>query len=73
MACSLSHSSATRIEHNIQKMSLLGEQKKMVLSFLNEDYEGDTYFPEIDENIWKIDKIEKHDRFDVHYYIRRKI
>ncbi|GJQ61804.1 MAG: dihydrofolate reductase [Melioribacteraceae bacterium] len=53
--------------------STINHCDEMVLSFLNEDYEGDTYFPEIDENIWNIDNIEKHDRFDVHYYIRRKI
>lgn len=45
----------------------------MILSFINEEHDGDTFFPEIDENIWEIEKIEEHDKFDVRYYIRRKL
>ncbi len=32
---------------------------KIYVTQLNEDFEGDTYFPIIDENIWKIEKKEE--------------
>lgn len=32
---------------------------KIYVTQLNEDFEGDTYFPVIDENIWKIEKREE--------------
>lgn len=32
---------------------------KIYVTQLNEDFEGDTYFPIIDENIWKIEKREE--------------
>lgn len=33
---------------------------KMYLTFIDEDFEGDTYFPEYNENEWKEVKREKH-------------
>ena len=33
---------------------LLDKVTKMYITRINEDFEGDTYFPQIDENMWKI-------------------
>lgn len=51
---------------------------KLYITKLYEDFEGDTYFPEIDENVWKIEKREKgikneENPYDYEYidYIRK--
>lgn len=38
---------------------LMPYANKIYATVINENFEGDTYFPIIDENIWKIDKREK--------------
>lgn len=43
---------------SIYKM-LLPYAKKMYVTRINQEFEGDTYFPEIDENKWKVEKREK--------------
>ena len=42
----------------IYKM-LMPLSNKLYVTRLYEDFEGDTFFPEIDETIWKIEEIEK--------------
>ena len=42
---------------------------KIVLSIIHRDYEGDTYFPEFEDN-FKVDEIKNYDEFDVYYYKR---
>lgn len=44
---------------------------KMYLSYIKKEYEGDTYFPEFDENEWITEHIEQHDEFDVVAYRRK--
>ncbi len=43
---------------------------EMVLTNVKMKVEGDTYFPEVDENIWKVSEIKSFDEFDVLYYTR---
>lgn len=43
---------------------------QLVISYMKISPEGDTFFPKIDEKIWKIDKIINHQEFDVYYYSR---
>ncbi len=57
---------------------LMPYTKKMYVTKIEEEFEGDTYFPEIDENEWKIEKIEngiKDDKnpYDYKYITYKKI
>lgn len=38
---------------------LIAKAEKLYITRINKEFEGDTYFPKIDEDIWKIEKIEK--------------
>lgn len=38
---------------------LMPYAKKMYITHINEEFDGDVYFPEIDKNIWKIENKEK--------------
>jgi len=44
---------------------------EMHISFVKEDYEGDTYFPEFDENEWKIVETEEYQDFIYKRMVRR--
>ncbi len=44
---------------------------EMILSFLTFEAEGDIYFPEIDENVWKVTSRKKRDQFEIVFYTRR--
>jgi len=44
---------------------------EMIISFLDFEADGDVYFPEIDEEIWKTESIEKRSRFEIVHYLRR--
>ncbi len=43
---------------------------RMIISYMKLAPKGDTYFPRIDNTIWKVDKVVKHSEFDVYYYER---
>jgi dihydrofolate reductase len=45
---------------------------KLEITRIDKEYQGDTYFPEIDLNIWKIIKEEKHDGYSFLTYIKKK-
>lgn len=45
---------------------------KMVLSIVDGDFEGDTYFPEYDEHDFETVSIEEKDGFSVHTLIRKE-
>lgn len=38
---------------------LMPYANKIYATVINKEFEGDTYFPNIDEEVWKIEKIEK--------------
>lgn len=40
----------------------------MILSTINQEYEGDTFFPQCDFSQWHLDKEEVFDEFKVRYY-----
>ncbi len=44
---------------------------EMILSFLTFEAEGDIYFPEIDEKVWKVTSRKKRDQFEIVFYARR--
>lgn len=44
---------------------------EMILSFLTFEAEGDIYFPEIDEKIWKVTSREKREQFEIVFYARK--
>ncbi len=44
---------------------------KMYLSFIKEDYEGDTYFPDWNEEEWEVEKKEDHEKFEFVVYKRK--
>jgi dihydrofolate reductase len=48
----------------------INEVDNMIITVMNLNVEGDTYFPEIDKKIWKIDSVEYFDEFEVHWYSR---
>lgn len=50
----------------------LSKADRMILSYIDDEYPGDEYFPEFDENDWVILKKEVYDQFTVVYYERRK-
>jgi dihydrofolate reductase len=51
--------------------AMIGMADELVLSIIPGDYDGDTYFPEIDESIWRLASTEPRDGFDLHHYLRR--
>lgn len=50
---------------------LIPKADRMVLSYVEGDYDGDEYFPEFDEGEWEITKNDVHDKFTVVYYERK--
>lgn len=44
---------------------------KMYLSFIEGDYDGDTFFPEFDENDWEIEERRQQPRFTFVIYARK--
>ena len=73
------------IEHcaNYEKVFIIGGESiykqalsladKIELTLIHKEYDGDTFFPEIDLNYWKIEKTEKFDNFSLVTYTRSKI
>jgi len=45
---------------------------RMELTRIHKNYEGDTYFPEFDENEWIIEKKENHNGFSFISYIKKE-
>ena len=44
---------------------------EMILSFLTFEADGDIYFPEIDEKIWKVISKEKREQFEIVIYTKK--
>ncbi len=44
---------------------------EMILSYMKFDAEGDVYFPEIDENEWKIISREDREKFEIVHYKKK--
>jgi dihydrofolate reductase len=45
---------------------------EMIISIMNFDAEGDIYFPEIDDNIWKINLRDERSGFEILYYVKQE-
>jgi dihydrofolate reductase len=45
---------------------------KLIISWLKDDYEGDTYFPQIKKDEWEIISREEHEAFETITYERSK-
>jgi hypothetical protein len=43
---------------------------EMIISIMDFNAEGDIYFPQIDDNIWKINSKDKRSEFEIIYYVR---
>lgn len=50
---------------------VLDKVDTMYISHINEEYEGDAYFPEVDFSSWKKDLVEEFDKFDFIRYIKK--
>ena len=46
---------------------------RMELTRIHKSYEGDTYFPEFDENEWEVKKKENHDDFSFISYTKKEV
>lgn len=67
---------------NFSKLFILGGREiyaqvfdyvdRMILSIIDKEYEGDTSFPEFDENNWRKRTLKKFDEFKVVEFIRKK-
>lgn len=44
---------------------------EMIISIMDFNADGDIYFPEIDDNIWKINSRDKREGFEILYYVRQ--
>jgi len=44
---------------------------RLYISMVEDDYEGDTYFPEIKENVWKVIRIEPYNGFALNVFERK--
>ncbi len=51
--------------------AFLPRTSRMVLTEIHEEYEGDTYFPEVDMDAWQEVARDEHDQFDFVTYERR--
>lgn len=52
---------------------IIDDSDQIILSKMDFKAEGDTFFPNIDLNLWEEKSIEKFTDFTVHYYIRRQV
>ena len=50
---------------------ILDKVDTMYISHINEEYEGDAYFPEVDFSSWKKDLVEEFDKFNFIRYIKK--
>jgi dihydrofolate reductase len=65
---------------NYEKIFLIGggslfpvfmkDADEMIISIMDFNAEGDIYFPQIDDNIWKINSKDKRSEFEIIYYVR---
>jgi len=78
------HSACSFCEkQNYDKIFIIGGAKiygqaikiadEMIISEMDFETGGDVFFPEIDENVWKIKTREKKDGFEVLFYVRENI
>ena len=49
----------------------INEVDELIISVMNLETEGDTFFPEISEKIWKVASIKENAEFSVYYYSRK--
>lgn len=45
---------------------------KLELTFIDKEYDGDTFFPEIDYSIWDLINKEDHEGFSFNTFVRKK-
>jgi dihydrofolate reductase len=67
--------------NNYEKLFVLGGEEiyrqtmddcdTMLISWMKFEVEGDTFFPEIDENVWEVESITNYNDFDVYRYKKR--
>jgi dihydrofolate reductase len=67
---------------NYEKIFLIGggslfpvfmkDADEMIISIMDFNAEGDIYFPQIDDNIWKIYSKDKRSGFEIIYYLRKE-
>jgi dihydrofolate reductase len=68
-------------EENFEKIFIIGGGEiyrqtiniadELCISIMKMEVEGDTYFPEIDKNIWKEKSREEREEFDIVTYVKR--
>ena len=45
---------------------------KMYISYVKNDYDGEVYFPQFDEDEWETEKREDHQEFELVIYTRKQ-
>lgn len=79
-ALELAKTDESNKDNNIKEVMILGGANiykqflkiadKIILSVINKSYDGDTFFPEFDLNIWKLESEDKRELFTIKTYIK---
>ena len=69
-------------DHKFEKIFLTGggslfpvfmnDADEMIISIMDFNAEGDIYFPEINDTVWKIESKDQRDGFEIIYYVRKE-
>ena len=67
---------------NFEKIFLIGggslfpvfvnDADEMIISIMDFNAKGDIYFPEIDKNVWAVEKTVNGSEFEIFYYVRKQ-
>ncbi len=67
---------------NVEKIFIIGGGEiykkavsaadEMIISYINFEADGDVYFPSFNVDEWTVEKREKHEQFEIFYYVRKK-
>ena len=67
--------------NNYEKVFIIGGAKiyslalksadEMIISIMDFEADGDVFFPDIDNEVWKVESTDKRNEFEIFYYVRR--
>ena len=50
----------------------MNDADEMIISIMDFNAEGDIYFPEINDTVWKVESKDQRDGFEIIYYVRKE-